>query len=368
MAQARATEALARVELWSGDHASRLRGIRLMEEAIARYRALGSREWKGWALAWLGYAAYYVSGDHERAAELMREGLEHFASTHRRVTVLTFLADVLCEQGAWSDFDAALDRATELCPSDFALGWDYIAWGRAKGASVRGDRVGTARWLKEVAETTDPWSDTGGGTGFLSEAAQLLSRVGDVDGGLRFLELALARPRGLADPLHAQSEILAVHGDPRSALEALDRLPYQDGPWEPRLEWHVTLLRALALLRLGRYGEASTVAMTAWPWATASFAPPCTGTPMPNRSPCSRRWPPLRGLRSAPDSSTRADRSCGSRPLDPPVGCGVGGRAGREAGRAPPAGRRSPSGRRRRASDRPALAECDTHGRTQEPA
>ncbi len=152
MAQARATEALAGVELWSGDHASRLRGIRLMEEAIARYRALGSREWKGWALAWLGYAAYYVSGDHERAAELMREGLEHFASTHRRVTVLTFLADVLCEQGAWSDFDAALDRATELCratsPSGGTTSLGVGPRARAFGVTGSGPHGGSRRWRR----------------------------------------------------------------------------------------------------------------------------------------------------------------------------------------------------------------------------
>ena len=262
-ASARALEALGRVELWSGDNAGRSRGIRLMEDAIRSYRALSSNEWAGFALTWLGYAGYYMSGDHDRAEALMREGLALLRSPHRQVTVLTFLADVLCERGDWAAVDAALDRASELCPDDFVLGWDYIAWGRAKEASARGDQVGTVRWLKEAAATADPWIDTVGGTGFLAEGAQLLSRVGDVAGALQWLDKALSRPLGLVDPFHAQCEILAVHGDPTAALHALDRLPYEDGPWEPRLEWHLTVLRALALLRAGRYAEVPKVAAAA---------------------------------------------------------------------------------------------------------
>lgn len=91
----------------------------------------------------------------------------------------------------------------------------------------------------------------------------MLSRVGDVAGALQWIDKALSRPLGLVDPFHAQCEILAVHGDPTAALHALDRLPYEDGPWEPRLEWHLTVLRALALLRAGRYAEVPKVAAAA---------------------------------------------------------------------------------------------------------
>ena len=73
---ARATEALGRAELWSGTHSGRVRGIRLMEEAIGLFRELGSREWAGWGLTWLGYAGYYLAGELAQAVDHMRRGLD----------------------------------------------------------------------------------------------------------------------------------------------------------------------------------------------------------------------------------------------------------------------------------------------------
>ncbi len=249
---ARATEALGRAELWSGTHSGRVRGIRLMEEAIGLFRELGSREWAGWGLTWLGYAGYYLAGELAQAVDHMRRGLDLIESPHRRVTALAFLADALCDQGDWDGADEVLDAAYEICPSDFSFGWDYLAWGRARVASARGDRVGTVRALAEVSQSRGPWLETIGGSGFLSEAAVLLARVGDLDGAREWLGRAQAHPIAHSDVRRAEAELQATYGNPEAALETLQTLPYHDGPWESRLDWRLDLLRAVALLRAGR--------------------------------------------------------------------------------------------------------------------
>jgi DNA-binding SARP family transcriptional activator len=261
VARARASEALGRVLAWRGDAASAREAARMLTETEQAYRELGTRDWHGQIVFWHGNSVLYQHGDLAAATAYMRESLAILDVTSaRRGVVLTFLADVLTTLGEWEQVEAALDEAMSLS----VLYGDlvtraFVAWQRARVASMLGDAATTARQLVETERHTGDWFDIGTGATFLADAAELLDRVGDHEGADRYLARALDRAPHDEFVLQARAALLARRGDPETALAALRELMH--APWlEPRLAWRRTLLTAYATLRARRDGVGTLAA------------------------------------------------------------------------------------------------------------
>ena len=95
-ALARATEAKGRVLAWRGSAAATSQAEAVLLEAAERYDELGSREWRGFVLFWLGNCVSLQTGRIAEAEARIRSGLEvlHPQSASRAV-VLTYLGDIL---------------------------------------------------------------------------------------------------------------------------------------------------------------------------------------------------------------------------------------------------------------------------------
>jgi DNA-binding SARP family transcriptional activator len=253
IAVVRALMARGRALAWSGTDAATRRADRILADVAARCQALGHTEWHGFVLFWRGNAIYFQNGDLQRAAELMRDGLEVLGpDSPRRSVVLNFYADVLAAQGAWDLAEAALAEADELADRDEDLkARAYNAWTRARIASSRGDARATERLLREAEGDAADWFETHIGVTFLADAADMLDRVGLREPAGAYLARAATRDPTDEFVQQARATLLARSGDPFEALDALQQLVR--GRWlEKRLIWHRTLLIAWATFRAGR--------------------------------------------------------------------------------------------------------------------
>ena len=261
IAIARALLARGRALAWTGTDAATRRADRVLVEVADRFRALGSTDWLGFVLFWRGNAICFQNGELPRAAELMREALDVLGpDSPRRSTVLTFYADVLTSVGEWDAAEATLAEAADAAERDEdAKSRAYVAWSRARIASVRGDALLTQRLIREVERDTGDWFAMHTGATFLADAGEMLDRVGLCEQAESSLRRATARAPDDEFVRQAHATLLARSGDPLQALESLQRLA--EGDWlEKRLLWRHTLLTAWATFRAGRDDAGTLVA------------------------------------------------------------------------------------------------------------
>ncbi len=269
VARARATEALGRALAWRGtEHSSREAEI-VLRSAADQYRHLQWTEPQAFVVFWLANAVFYQRGELDIAEREMREALGILSpESPRRAVVLTFYSDILSSQGRWPEVTTALEEAAQLAVRhNDALSRAYVAWSRARAASMRGDGPGTARALVETERHSADWFETNTGTTFLADAAEMLDRVGDHGAADRYLSRAQAREPDDEFVRQAHALLLARRGDPVEALAALREL--NRAPWlEVRSVWRHTLFAAYATLRARRNG-ADTLAAQAFAQAAA---------------------------------------------------------------------------------------------------
>jgi DNA-binding SARP family transcriptional activator/tetratricopeptide (TPR) repeat protein len=249
----RALMARGRVLAWTGTAGATVRADRIFAEVAERCRALEHREWLGFTLFWRGNTIYYRQGDLSRGAELMREALDVLGpDSPRRSTVLDFYGEVLTDLGEWEAAEAILAEALELADRDHdAKSRAYAMWSQARVASARGDAFVTERLLREVERDAGDWFETHIGVAFLTDAVELLDRVGLTVEADAYLRRAAERMPDDENVRQARATMLARSGDPWEALEALEELAR--GDWlEKRLIWRHTLLMAWATFRAGR--------------------------------------------------------------------------------------------------------------------
>ena len=269
VARARALEAVGRVQLWSGVDTTARAGERTYTEVIDAYRQLGSAEWAGAALVWLGNAGHARRGDLVGAEARIREALDVLdPASPRRPSSLSFLVDVVQITGRWAECDAALDEAEALADRFGEHSRAYVAWSRARIACLRQDPLSTARAIKDVEHSFDEWALLSSGPTFLADAAAMLSRVGDPDLARTYLDRAAALDPDGEYVRMAEAELLARDGDPDEALAALRDVVHSE--WTEVVErWRMTLLTAWASLRAGRTASAGEHAARAFAEADA---------------------------------------------------------------------------------------------------
>jgi len=264
IALARAMLASGQAWAWVGTDEATRESNRAFAEAAERFAALGNRDWQGSALLRRGYSGCYQHGDVALGETLIRQALETYPPGSDRLPgALASYADVLIDLGRFDDAEAALDSAAALAEGDgFEKARGDVAWCRARVAAGRGDARSTERLLVEAVRATSSmdWFGTHIGTSFLLECAELLDLLGVGGEAQRYLEAARERAGDEDEEvLQTQAVIRARTGDPRRALDELQRLVR--GEWlEKRVVWRHTLLTAWATFRAGREGAGALTA------------------------------------------------------------------------------------------------------------
>jgi tetratricopeptide (TPR) repeat protein len=275
LARARAADAFARTLAWTGTDAASSRADRLLADAAERYRVLGAEyrasgaddlamrcgEWAALATFWRGNAVHFQTGALDRAADLIGQALDGLApDSPGRASVLSFFAETLIALGRWAQAERALDEGAVLADEhDDARARAYVAWSRARLASVRLDPMATERFIREVERDYGEWFETSTGVTFLADAAEMLDRVGIAGQAGRYLSRAIDRDPDDEFVGQAAAVLDARGGDPVRALEALQELMRR--PWlEKRGRWRLTLFAAWATFRAGRDGAGELAA------------------------------------------------------------------------------------------------------------
>lgn len=275
LARARASDALGRVLAWTGTDATTARADRVLADAAAQYRALGEgyresgdpdlaslcAEWAVYATFWRGNAVHFQTGALGRAAELIGDALGDLpADSPRRASMLSFYADTLLALGRWTEAERALAEGAALADrQEDERARAYVAWSRARLASVRLDPMSTERAIREVERDHGEWFATDTGVTFLADAAEMLDRVGIADQAARYLARAAERAPDDEFVRRAGAVLAARGGDPVWALDALQDLVR--GQWlEKRERWRLTLFAAWATFRAGREGAGELAA------------------------------------------------------------------------------------------------------------
>lgn len=252
---ARALTCLAHVDTVRATPSDLRRAEERLEEAIARFRALGDVDWEADALLRLGYAVSYQGGRLERAIDQLGRCLALLPAPGRdRGMVLSHFAEVL---GAVGRADEAEAMAREGVSIGRRLGDSWViaacAWTAMIVAAHRGDLAGVRSWMAQAEASPGAWLEVGAGAEYLIEAADVLAALGAEDDARAYHERARVRTEllGVQDALlPVTARIDSTFGDP-ARVEGL-LASFEGGPFAvERTKWVRRLLRAQAALRLG---------------------------------------------------------------------------------------------------------------------
>ena len=267
IARGRALLAGGQALAWTGTDVSIAQARREFLAAADIFTALRRPDWQGSALLRCGYSAHFQYGDLAGAEPLMRAAIDVYPPGQRRNGALIYYADVLIDTGELDRADAVVQECFENAQqSGDTNKLPEAIWSMARIAAGRGDPLRTERLLREaerLAEDAD-WFASHIGGWFLTEAAELLDRVGLPAQASRFLERALEQSREYANEpdveiIQARAMLTARSGDPLQALEQLQEIVR--GDWlEKRLVWRHELMRSWATYRAGRAGAGSLAA------------------------------------------------------------------------------------------------------------
>jgi DNA-binding SARP family transcriptional activator len=181
--------------------------------------------------------------------------------------ILTFRAELLASVGRYDESADNLAEAQAIAETvhDARLK-AFIEWDRAREASQLGDEKATVAAIEAAESNASEWFDQSGCM-FLAEAADFLDRVGLTDAARDYLARAHAQQTHDEPALaRAGAALLARSGDPIEAERSLQAM--LAAPWfEPRLAWHVTLMRARAA---ARRGDSDSARLTAEAFAQAA--------------------------------------------------------------------------------------------------
>jgi DNA-binding SARP family transcriptional activator len=238
------------------------------EECFARatdiYRTLGMRSAVATVAPYWAVYIEFARGHVAAAMARIEEALDLTPDRPRRwahslIWRAWFAADLgqyeLCRATV-----AEIFRVAEQLDSDTLRAQGH--WKLAISASYSGDAEETMHHVRQVEERKGPWWSSGSGD-FLSEAADLLDRVGHISLAREYLARVKAEPKDAAHLVAlAEAALEARHGDPGRAEELLQGLSHQR--IDPREYWRITLLRSYAALRRGEDGTAGVLAAQAF--------------------------------------------------------------------------------------------------------
>lgn len=251
--RARALQALGRLEAWRGDDASLAAAGRHLTEAAGLFGSSGEDEWRGHALASVGYRVHFGRGDLEPAiAQLQRALATVPGASRERAVFAVFLGEVLGYVGHLEGSEAALDESGAIAR---VLGDErlqaYTAWQRARNRSFGGDLAGTEEHLRDAEAHPGEWFAHPTGIEFLGEAAEMFGRLGRVDRCLELVGRTVERAAAFDHPeigWFAEGQFEARFGDPERADELL-RCHLASEQQTRRDEWRTHLFIAHAAAR-----------------------------------------------------------------------------------------------------------------------
>ena len=238
------------------------------EESFARasqlYQALGQRSAASFVAGDWAVHIEFPSGQTTAALERIEEALLLVGDRPSATGFLMIWRALLAaELGRYELCSTSVDevfRVAEQKKSSFLRAQGH--WRLAVMASYSGDAEATVYHIRQVEANKKIWWDLGSGE-FLSEAADLLDRVGHTALALEYLARVTAEPKDAGHLVALTGAVLeARHGDPGLAEERLLSLAHQRV--DPREHWRVTLMRAFAAFRRGEDGLAAALAAQAF--------------------------------------------------------------------------------------------------------
>lgn len=238
------------------------------QRAADLYRGSGETALQSETLARLGYTALFLAGRLAEGAQAMAEALALLPISNQvRAQWLTMYADVLDYLGRDDASDAALREAMEIGTQrrdDMTLGMAW--WTQSWLAAHRGTVEELRAALAQVELHRGPWLRSGQEAEYLGSSAERLTMAGDLETYAVYIARTVALAQELDYPTIAQipqAFYESEHGDPARGLDLLDQL--EQGPTAMASERpRRRLFRAVALLRLGREGEARAAADSAF--------------------------------------------------------------------------------------------------------
>jgi DNA-binding SARP family transcriptional activator/ATP/maltotriose-dependent transcriptional regulator MalT len=238
------------------------------EECFARasqlYLGLGRRAAASFVLVDWTVHIDFPRGQFNRAMDRLEEALGLVAD---RPTAWGFvmiwramLAAELGQTELCRDSVEEVFRVAELKKSPFQRSHGH--WRLAVLSSYTGDAEATLHHIRQTELLGTAWMPLGSGE-FLSDAADLLDRVGYTALAQEYLARVKAEPKDAAHLVALADAVLeARHGDPETAEERLLALSHHR--LDPREQWRVTLMRAFAAFRRGQDGVAAVLAAQAF--------------------------------------------------------------------------------------------------------
>jgi DNA-binding SARP family transcriptional activator/ATP/maltotriose-dependent transcriptional regulator MalT len=234
------------------------------EECFARasqlYRRVGLRSAESFVLVDWCVHIDFPRGQFSLAMERIDQALVLVAD---RPSALGFvmiwramLAGELGQAELCRDSVAEVFRVAELKKSPFQRAQGH--WRLAVLCSYSSDADGALNHVRQVELNGKTWLELGSGE-FLSDAADLLDRVGHTVLAHEYLARVKAEPKDAAHMVTLADAVLeARHGDPEVAEERLVAVAAHR--LDPREQWRVSLLRGYAAFRRGQDGVAAVFA------------------------------------------------------------------------------------------------------------
>ncbi|MDQ6613714.1 MAG: hypothetical protein M3083_02885 [Actinomycetota bacterium] len=262
VARARALDVLGRCRSWMSAEGPRADAEPLLVESARLARRVGQQTWAAQALVPLAMGVHYAMCRFDRALVVLDEVLAGLpARRPYRALVETFRSDVLCETGRFSEAVASIRTVREIgraTKTEWALA--FGSWGEAAMASYAGDRQLAVEAILDVERHHDVWYTQVSGIEFLSQAADLLDRVGMHELALDYLERARGRMKGFERTFRVfEASVLGRSGDPVRAEEVIMAVLARPD-LDPQERWPLLLLRARAAQRRGDPGAGGLAA------------------------------------------------------------------------------------------------------------
>ncbi len=270
LTRARANEFLGYALCWRVDTSGRRdeRALAEAEECFARasqlYRGLGLRSAASFVLVDWSVHIDFPRGQFAQAMDRVEAALGLVAdrpSAWGFVMIWrALLAGELGQAELCRDSVDEVFRVAELKKSPFLMSQGH--WRLAVLSSYAGDAEAALDHVRQAEQHSKTWLALGSGE-FLSEAADLLDRVGYTSLAQEYLARVKAEPKDAGHLVAlADAVVEARHGDPEMAEERLLALGHQrlDG----REQWRVSLMRAFAAFRRGQDSIAAVLAAQAF--------------------------------------------------------------------------------------------------------
>ena len=252
LAKARSLDVLGRHASWMSSVGIRSNAGPLLQEATRLALDQGKTTWAAQSLVVLAIGVHFAAGRYQPALDTLDQALAVLPYRRPyRALIQSFKCDVLCEMGQFAKVEAGIEEMADTYRAT-RENWIpfFISWSEALLASYSGDHDRTVRAVLDCEQHQRELSDDNvSKLEFLTQAADLLDRVGEPRMARERIELARERAENFERTFKVYEAIIAGRsGEPEETLRlTADVLIRKD--LEPQDRWPVLLARARAAQR-----------------------------------------------------------------------------------------------------------------------